>query len=82
MTQAGITEIMAVGKVYREFIDFFTDPMRILGKFGKNLDKCVGERHTGNCEHKTKLLQNDQQCPKLNGKSESCNVYLINRILI
>jgi len=37
MTQAGITEIMAVGKVYREFIDFFTDPMRISGKFGQKI---------------------------------------------
>jgi hypothetical protein len=38
--QAGITEITAVGKVYREFTDFFTDPMRNSGKkFGKNLDR-------------------------------------------
>jgi len=33
--QAGIAEIMAVGKENREFIDFFTDPMRIPGKFGQ-----------------------------------------------
>ena len=37
MTKAGITEIMAVGKVYREFIDFFTDPMRIPGKLGQEI---------------------------------------------
>jgi len=33
MTEAGITEIMAVGKENREFTGFFTDPMRIPGKF-------------------------------------------------
>jgi len=44
MAQAGITEIMAVGRVYRKFTDFFTDPMRIPRKFGKTLDK-VGGRY-------------------------------------
>jgi hypothetical protein len=37
MTKAGITVIMTVGKVNREFIDFFTDPMRIPGKFGQKI---------------------------------------------
>jgi len=37
MAQAGITEIMAVGRVYRKFTDFFTDPMRIPGKFGQKI---------------------------------------------
>jgi len=41
MTQAGITELMAVGKVYREFIDFFTDPMRISGNFGEIRQKSL-----------------------------------------
>jgi len=37
MTQAGITEIMVMGKVYREFMTFFTDPMRIPGKLGQKI---------------------------------------------
>jgi len=48
MTQAGITEIMAVGKENREFTDFFTDPMRIPGKFSKNLAKIL-DRAGGRC---------------------------------
>jgi len=27
-------------------------------------------------EQKTELSRNKQQCPKLNGKSESCGIYL------
>jgi hypothetical protein len=34
---------MTAGKVNQEFIDFFTDPMRIPRKFCKNLDR-AGER--------------------------------------
>ena len=110
-------EIMAVGKVNREFTGFFTDPMRISGEFRQNISKIL-DRAGGRCgtlglrksrtvtsdllanayeisgknprnldrrvgrvvqchteEQKTKLLQNSQQCPKLNGKSEFCDIY-------
>jgi len=39
MTQAGIIKITVVVKVYREFTDFFTDPMRIPGEFGQKIGK-------------------------------------------
>jgi len=32
---------MAVGKVSQEFIDFFTDPMRISGEFRQNISKIL-----------------------------------------
>ena len=34
------------------------------------------ERYTVTEDQKPELLQNNQQCPKLNGKSEFCNIYL------
>jgi hypothetical protein len=35
MTQTVITETIVVGKEYRKFTSFFTDPMRVPGEFGQ-----------------------------------------------
>ena len=62
--------------------DFLANEDEISGKGLRNLDRRVGRvvyRHTE--EQKAQLLQNNQQCPKFNGKSEYSNIYSLNRIL-